>query len=51
MMKQGFTLTMWDVKRVEVIIKEVGERGFTLTMWDVKEDEAWDAAAEVRVLP
>jgi len=42
---------MWDVKRVEVIIKEVGERGFTLTMWDVKEDEAWDAAAEVRVLP
>mgnify|MGYP006892226089 CR=1 FL=1 len=32
----SFTLTMWDVKRVEIIIKGVKWMGFTLTMWDVK---------------
>ena len=36
-MYKRFTLTMWDVKEMELYERVLTNLGFTLTMWDVKQ--------------
>ena len=42
MIKEGFTLTKWNINDNELTWEYVGETGFTLTKWNINDERCHD---------